>query len=80
MNILPVVVTQYVLESQHKKVPREKLKTSSPDKEVSTLLVVSSTDKTTISKHVEISEIYIKLEDQNNTIRLEAQNNTSHTC
>ena len=69
MNILPVTITQDVLECQYQKVPREKLNTSSSDKEVSTLLVVAATDKTTISKHAEILEIYIKLEDQKNTIR-----------
>ena len=72
MNIIPVVVTQDVLESQHQKVPREQLKTSSLDKEVSPLLVIAAANKKIISKHAEISEIYIKLEDQKNTIRLEA--------
>ena len=44
MNILPVVVTQDILEFQHQKVPREQLKTISLDKEVSTLLVVVATN------------------------------------
>ena len=47
-----VVTTQDVLEFQ--KVPREQIKTSLVDKEVSTLLVVATTDKKTISKHAEI--------------------------
>ena len=72
MDILPVAATQDILESQYQKVPREQLKISSSDKEVSTLLVVSTTNKKTISKHVEILEIYIKLEDKKNTIKLEA--------
>ena len=55
MNILPVVITQDVLESQHQKVPQEQLKTSSSDKEVSPLLVVAATDKKTISKHAKLS-------------------------
>ena len=63
MNILPVVATQDVLESQYQKVPREQLKISLSYKEVTTLLVVSYTDNKTISKHAEISEVYIKLED-----------------
>ena len=79
MNILPVVVTQYVLESQHEKVPREKLKPSSSYNEVSTILIVDVTEKKTISKHAEISEIYVKLEYQNNTIILEAYKNTSYS-
>ena len=54
MNILPMVVTQDVLESQHQKVPQEQLKTSSLDKQVSTLLVVAATNKKTISKHAKI--------------------------
>ena len=54
MNILLIVATQDVLESQYQKVPWEQLKTSSSNKEVTTLLVVASTDKKTISKHVEI--------------------------
>ena len=80
MNILPVAATQDVVESQYQKVPREKLKISSLDKEVSTLLVVSTTGNKTISKHTEISEIYIKLEDQHNTIILEAEKNTPYRC
>ena len=80
MNILPVVVTQDVLQYQHQKVPQKKLKTSSSDKEVSPLLVVAATYKKTISKHAEILEIYIKLEYQNNTIRLESQKNTPYSC
>ena len=52
--------------------------TSLSDNEVSTLLVVSTTDKKTISKHAEI--YYIKLEVQKNTIILEAQKNTSYSC
>ena len=63
MNILPVVATQDVLESQYQKVPREQLNIISSDKELSTLLVVVATPKKTISKHEEISEIYSKLED-----------------
>ena len=51
MIILPVVITQDVLESQHQKVPLEQLNISSSDKEVSTLLVVATTYKKTISKH-----------------------------
>ena len=51
MNILPVVVTQDVLESQHQKVPYEQLNTRSSEKEVSKLLVVTATYKKTISKH-----------------------------
>ena len=51
MNILPMVVTQDVLESQYQKVPREQLNTSSSDKEVSTLLVVVATYKTTIREN-----------------------------
>ena len=54
MIILPVVVTQDVLEYQHQKVPREQLNTRSSDKEVSPLLVVATADKKTISKHAEI--------------------------
>ena len=80
MNILPVVITQDVLESQHQKVPQEQLNPSLSDKELSTLLVVSTIDKKTISKHSKISQIYIKLEDQKNTIRLEAQKNNPYTC
>ena len=80
MNILPVVVTQDVLKSQHQKVPWEHLKPSSSNKELSTLLVVATIDKKTISKHAELSEIYIKLKDQKNTIRLEAQKNTPYSC
>ena len=80
MNILPVVVTPYVLESQHQKVPREQLKTSSLDKEVSPLLVIAATYKKTISKHAEISKMHIKLEGQKNTIGLEAQKNTPYSC
>ena len=75
MNVLPVVITQDVLdvlEYQHQKVPREQLKSSTLDKEVSTLLVLAATNKKIISKHAEILEIYIKLEHQKNTIRLEA--------
>ena len=34
MNILPVVITQDFLKSQHQKVPWEQLKTSSSNKEV----------------------------------------------
>ena len=52
INILFVVTIQDLLEFQ--KVPREQIKTSLPDKEVSTLLVVSTIDKKTISKHAEI--------------------------
>ena len=54
MNILLVVITQVVLESQYQKVPHEQLKTNSSDKEVSTILVVVTTYKKIISKHVEI--------------------------
>ena len=54
MDILLVVATQDVLEFQ--KAPREQIKTSLLDKEVGTLLVVSTTDKKTISKHAEISK------------------------
>ena len=63
MNILLVVATQDVLESQYQKILREQLKTSSSNKEVSTLLVVATIDKKSISKHaeIEISGIYIKL-------------------
>ena len=50
------------------------------DKEVSTFLVIAATNKKTISKHAEKSEIYIKLEDQKNTIRLGAQKNTPYSC
>ena len=49
MNILLVVTTQDVLEFQ--KVPREQINTSLSDKKVSTLLVVATTNKKTISKH-----------------------------
>ena len=80
MNILLVVVTQGVLEYKYQNIPRKQLKENSSDKEVSTLLVVVATDKTTILKHAYISEIYIKLEDQKNTIRLEAQKNNPYTC
>ena len=52
MNILLVVTTQDILEFQ--KVPREQIKTSLSDKEVSTLLVNATTYRKTISKHVEI--------------------------
>ena len=54
MNILPVVITQDVLESQHQKVPWEQLNPKSSDKEVITLLVFATTNEKTISKHVEI--------------------------
>ena len=80
MSFLSVVVTQYVLESQHQKVPWEQLNPRSSDKEVSTLLVVAAIDKKTISKHGEMSEIYIKLEYQRNTIKLEALKNTPYNC
>ena len=49
VNILLVVTTQDVLEFQ--KVPIEQIKTSLSDKEVSTMLVVSTTYKKTILKH-----------------------------
>ena len=49
MNILLVVTTQDILEFQ--KVSREQIKPSFSDKEVSTLLIVATTDKKTISKH-----------------------------
>ena len=49
MNILWVVTTQDILEFQ--KFPREQIKTSLSDKEVSTLLIVATIDKKTISKH-----------------------------
>ena len=52
MNILLVVTTQDILEFQ--KVPREQIKTSLSDKEVSILLVVATTYKKTISKHAKI--------------------------
>ena len=52
--MLPVVANQDVVESQYRKVPRDQLNISLSDKEVSTLLVVSTTDKKTISNHVEI--------------------------
>ena len=45
MNILPVAVTQDVLESQCQKVSWVQLKTSSSDKEISPLLLVTATDK-----------------------------------
>ena len=64
MNILLVVTTQDVLEFH--KVPREQIKTSLSEKEV--------------TKHAEISRIYIKIEDQKNTIGLEAQKNTPYSC
>ena len=80
MNILLVATTEDVLESQYQKVPREQLKPRSLDNELSTLLIVAATAKKTISKHVEISEIYIKLEYQKNTIILEAQKNTPYSC
>ena len=81
MNILPVVVTQDVPVYQHQKVPWEQLKSSLSDKEVSTLLVFSTTYKNTISKHAELSTIYIKLEYQMNmTIVLEARKNTPYSC
>ena len=70
MNIPFVVTTQDVLEFE--KVRREQIKTSLADKEVSTLLVVATIDKKNISKHAEISKIYIKIEGQKNTIELEA--------
>ena len=54
MNILLVVTTQDVLEFQ--KVPREQINSSLSDKEVSTLLVVATTDKITISKHAKTSK------------------------
>ena len=54
-NILQVVVTQDVLESQYQKALWEQLKTRLLNKEVSTLLVVVATYKKTISKHAEIS-------------------------
>ena len=44
------------------------------------LLVVAATNKKTISKHAEISEIYVTLEDQKYDIILEAQNNTPYSC
>ena len=52
MNILLIVTTQDILEFQ--KVPKEQINTSLSDKEISTLLVVSTTNKKTISKHAEI--------------------------
>ena len=55
MNILLVVTAQDVLEYKYQKVPREQVKISLSDKEVSTLLVVVATYKKTISKHAEIS-------------------------
>ena len=80
MNILPVAATQGALEYQYQKVPREKLNIISSYKEVSTLLIVSATNNKTLSKHAEISEIYVKLEYQKNTIILEAHNNTPYSC
>ena len=68
-----MVVTQVVIVSQHPKVPWKELTTSSSKKEVSPLLVVVATYKKTISKNVELLETYVKLEDQKNTVRLEAQ-------
>ena len=78
MKILLVVTTQDVLEFQ--KVLREQIKTSLSDKEVSTILVVATIDKKTISKHVEILKIHIKIEGQKNTIKLESQKNTPYSC
>ena len=78
MNILLVVTTQDVLEIQ--KVPREQIKTGLSKKELSTILVVATIDKKTISKHAEISKIHIKIESQNNTIGLEARKNTPYSC
>ena len=51
INTPLVAATQDVIEFQYQKVPREQLNISSPDKEVSTLLVVVTTNKKTISKH-----------------------------
>ena len=63
MNILPVAATQGALEYEYQKVPREKLNISSSYKEVSTLLVVSTTNnktQNTVKNEVIVNNNYKK--------------------